>query len=55
MKNLITQVSGMETDYKAQICPKDDHFKHLQGFPGGAAVENLPTNTGDTGSSPDMG
>lgn len=30
MKNLIPQISGMETDYKAQICPKDDHFKHLQ-------------------------
>ena len=26
-----------------------------QGFPGGAAVENLPANAGDTGSSPDLG
>ena len=25
-----------------------------QGFPGGAVVENLPANTGDTGSSPGL-
>ena len=25
------------------------------GFPGGAAVENLPANAGDTGSSPGLG
>ena len=27
----------------------------LQGFPGGAVVENLPANAGDTGSSPGLG
>ena len=27
----------------------------LQGFPGGAAVENLPANAGDMGSSPGLG
>ena len=26
-----------------------------QGFPGGAVVENPPTNAGDTGSSPGLG
>ena len=26
-----------------------------QGFPGGAAVESLPANAGDTGSSPGLG
>ena len=26
-----------------------------QGFPGGPAVENLPANAGDTGSSPGLG
>ena len=26
-----------------------------RGFPGGAVVENLPANAGDTGSSPGMG
>ena len=28
--------------------------KH-RGFPGGAVVENLPANAGDTGSSPGLG
>ena len=28
--------------------------KHT-GFPGGAVVENLPANAGDTGSSPGLG
>ena len=31
-------------------------FKNvIQGFPGGAVVENLPANAGDTGSSPGLG
>ena len=29
--------------------------KKLQGFPGGAVVENPPANAGDTGSSPGLG
>ena len=29
--------------------------RKLQGFPGGAVVENLPANAGDTGSSPGLG
>ena len=28
---------------------------HRQGFPGGAVVENLRANAGDTGSSPGLG
>ena len=27
----------------------------FEGFPGGAVVENLPANAGDTGSSPGLG
>ena len=27
----------------------------LRGFPGGAVVEDLPANAGDTGSSPGLG
>ena len=27
----------------------------IWGFPGGAVVENLPANAGDTGSSPGLG
>ena len=30
-------------------------LKRVQGFPGGAVVENLPANAGDTGSSPGLG
>ena len=29
--------------------------KEVSGFPGGAVVENLPANAGDTGSSPGLG
>ena len=29
--------------------------KKAGGFPGGAGVENLPANAGDTGSSPGLG
>ena len=30
-------------------------LKDNEGFPGGAVVENLPANAGDTGSSPGLG
>ena len=30
-------------------------IKNTEGFPGGAVVENLPANAGDTGSSPGLG
>ena len=29
--------------------------RNVLGFPGGAVVENLPANAGDTGSSPGLG
>ena len=32
-----------------------DILKLFAGFPGGAVVENLPANAGDTGSSPGLG
>ena len=41
-----------------QYCNKfNKEFKNgpHQGFPGGAVVENLPANAGDTGSSPGLG
>ena len=32
------------------------YFKNrVSGFPGGAVVESLPANAGDTGSSPGLG
>ena len=30
-------------------------LKKNGGFPGGAVVENLPANAGDTGSNPGLG
>ena len=33
----------------------NDGTKNRWGFPGGAVVENLPANAGDTGLSPDLG
>ena len=39
--------------------PAPQHSFHniqkVEGFPGGAVVENLPANAGDTGSSPGLG
>ena len=35
--------------------PPAIHKKRIGGFPGGAVVENLPANAGDTGSSPGLG
>ena len=32
-----------------------DSKNNFTGFPGGAVVENLPANAGDTGSSPGLG
>ena len=37
---------------KVTMCSNNDGD---MGFPGGAVVENLPANAGDTGSSPGLG
>ena len=34
---------------------KDNYKKEYRGFPGGAVVESLPANAGDTGSGPGLG
>ena len=34
---------------------KKKALRLYSGFPGGAVVENLPANAGDTGSSPGLG
>ena len=33
----------------------EEDSREDKGFPGGAVVENLPANAGDTGSSPGLG
>ena len=40
---------------KALSRPSLTCLKKMGGFPGGAVVENLPANAGDTGSSPGLG
>ena len=42
----------MEKKYDQKISSK---IVRLGGFPGGAVVENLPDNAGDTGSGPGLG
>ena len=43
----------------SSICENTAHgnclINAVRGFPGGAVVENLPANVGDTGSSPGLG
>ena len=40
---------------KDTMQPKINLKKRCWGFPGGAVVESLPANAGDTGSSPGLG
>ena len=41
---------------EAHLHQAHSHIKnYLEGFPGGAVVENLPANAGDTGSNPGLG
>ena len=46
-RNKISPSVSLQCIYLLRIAP--------QGFPGGAVVENLPANAGDTGSSPGLG
>ena len=46
---------GQEAKISHALGPKNQNIKQKQGFPGGAVVENLPANAGDTGSSPGLG
>ena len=45
LTDTIPHFSDEETEVKNSI----------EGFPGGAVVESLPANAGDTGSSPGLG
>ena len=50
-KRSITGMLIKERKFDHIKCP----IKKRWGFPGGAVVENLPANAGDTGSSPGLG
>ena len=41
--------------FNLHFTKRKDKQKSFLGFPGGAVVENLPANAGDTGSSPGLG
>ena len=47
------------TEVECKVSKEMEIYVHTKtciwGFPGGAVVENLPANTGDTGSSPGLG
>ena len=45
----------MKTNKKAMVEMKIGIKNLSSGFPGGAVVENLPANAGDTGSNPGLG
>ena len=45
----------MKISPRGQVKPRTESKRPVEGFPGGAVVENLPANAGDTGSSPGLG
>ena len=50
------KVRAFRRKYRRMSCEGKGFFKRYEGgFPGGAVVENLPANAGDTGSSPGLG
>ena len=46
---------GQVKDLFSSVIRKCTEIKFILGFPGGAVVENLPANAGNTGSSPGLG
>ena len=64
-KELTVQLVMAETSFNLSLLPPPPAlYRYLTcspvkspmwGFPGGAVVENLPANAGDTGSSPGLG
>ena len=67
MKGEIDSNTIIVGDFNMPLTPMDRSSKQkinketqalndtIEGFPGGAVVENLPANAGDTGSSPGLG
>ena len=48
------ELSKLSSDW-ASLVAQRLRIRLPGGFPGGAVVENLPANAGDTGSSPGLG
>ena len=60
MKQIIAKIFKTKSCFFEKINKIDKPLARLikkkrEGFPGGAVVENLPANAGDTGSSPGLG
>ena len=56
VKTMIAEFkNAVEKKYLWKKTQRLPSLKKGWGFPGGAVVENLPTNAGDTGSSPGLG
>ena len=53
--NLQIPVGGKRAGDVREVTKVSTTKKFSRGFPGGAVVENLPANAGDTGSSPGLG
>ena len=53
----IWEISVLSAQFccESKTAPKNSLFKKRDGFSGGAVVENLPANSGNTGSSPGPG
>ena len=51
VSELFSSIAWLWNNYRLFLMPKIQPW----GFPGGAVVENLPANAGDTGSSPGLG
>ena len=54
-KKAIEDNIGIPCDGLSRRGFSKQHINIGVGFPGGAVVENLPANAGDTGSSPRLG
>ena len=55
MSTVSTQTLGFFFFFQTLVSEYYPPQKRTRGFPGGAVVENLPANAGDTGSNPGLG
>ena len=55
MHKMLKETTDEELRETRMMYKQIENINKKRGFPGGAAVENLPANAGDTGSSPGLG